>query len=153
MYVFNAVCIDIARNQHQMSESDFLKLLSDHDLVQSAEIQALYQDLTDKVLVVFPSTQEVDLEEEQRQAELQRQATKQREMERQETIKKMLDEQKKAAEAAKAQKAQEKAAEAAAATVEEKKAEEKKDEEKIVEEPKEEVKETPKVDAKNMDQL
>jgi len=68
MYIFNAICVDVAREQHKLTEADFIFLLHEHELSKEADIEKLYQDLTDQVLVVFGATNEVvDESAQQRQ--------------------------------------------------------------------------------------
>ena len=82
MYLFNAVCIDIAREEHQLSEPDFLHLLSEYELTTDSSIQKLYKEVTTKVIALCNGAEEVDEEEQKREQERERQEAQARELER-----------------------------------------------------------------------
>lgn len=71
LYVFNTVCVDIAREEHELSEADFMNLFAEYELMEVPILKAFYKDLTTKALdefVLLPA--EVNEEELQREQEL-----------------------------------------------------------------------------------
>ena len=50
MFVFNALCVDLAREEHQLGEADYQRMIDEHDLSSTPEMQPLYLELAKKLL-------------------------------------------------------------------------------------------------------
>ena len=53
LYVFNAACLDIAREEYQLSEADFLKLISEHELYKEPDFEDFFKELAAEVKKEF----------------------------------------------------------------------------------------------------
>lgn len=70
---FNALCVDIAGEDHSLSEADFLNMMDDHDLTAKASMQPFYSGIAQKLQAQLDGGEEVTdaskAEEEAAQAE------------------------------------------------------------------------------------
>ena len=49
MYCFNTMCIDVAREEHNLSEADFQFMIESNDLSETPEMQPIYASLSEKL--------------------------------------------------------------------------------------------------------
>lgn len=90
MICFNQLCLDYAREGHNLSEADYLYMVDDHGLYTSAKMIPFFKRIaqrTERADMKGEESEEEDTEEIARQAEA-------RKLEREQTIKQMLTQKK-----------------------------------------------------------
>lgn len=50
MFCFNTFCVDIAREEHQLSEADYQHMIDEHNLSAEVSMSPLYESLAAKLI-------------------------------------------------------------------------------------------------------